>query len=58
MEVNNKTVNIPKKLAFSFQAILNRFFSIIQTDNPRKLLTLQYMNKKLIQNKSMLVFKD
>lgn len=48
----------PKKLAFSFQAILNRFFSIIQTDNPRKLLTLQYMNKKLIQNKSMLVFKD
>ena len=24
----------------------------------KKLLTLQYMNKKLIQNKSMLVFKD
>ena len=31
-------MNIPKKLAFSFQAILNRFFSIIQTDNPPKVI--------------------
>lgn len=33
-----RVMNIPKKLAFTFQAILNRFFSIIQTDNHPKVI--------------------
>lgn len=37
----------PKKLAFSFQAILNRFFSIIQTDNPPKVINFAIYEQKV-----------